>query len=238
VSLAGLLPQWGLAGQGGGALGRFGDRLKEGLRRGAGLPGFVASRVLAEFREPINRSAAMFVGDVLAYLHDRGDTAAIGTIARRFLSVLRKARTNSPADEPLIVVSHSMGGQIVYDALTTFIPEMPEFRDLRIDFWCATASQVALFEELKLFLASSDAFHSGTKVPFPNRKHLGGWWNVWDHNDFISYTAQDIFDGVDDESFDTGRSILGAHSGYLTLPSFYRRFANKLSAAADSEWYR
>jgi hypothetical protein len=31
-----------------------------------------------------------------------------------------------------------MAGQIVYDAITHFLPGDPSFRDVRIDFWCAT----------------------------------------------------------------------------------------------------
>ena len=130
-----------------------------------------------------------------------------------------------------------MGGQIVYDAVTAFLPAIDAAGELRIDFWCASASQVGLFEEMNMFLTHSAGRAPG-KVPSPGRTHLGGWWNVWDHNDFISYTAAPIIDGVDDESFDTGMSLVSAHSGYLTRPSFYRRFAAKLAAARAAGWHR
>lgn len=231
------LPREDLAGMGGdGFLSRLGDRVKEAAGRGVGVPGYVASRVVAEFREPINDMASLFVGDVFAYLHDRGDAGAVGEIPMRLLCALRRARDAAPPEEPLVVVSHSMGGQIVYDAVTHFLPKLADFGDLRVDYWCATASQVGLFEELKLFLESSKEYATGSKVPFPGR--LGGWWNVWDHNDFISYTGKDIFDGIDDEPFDTGMTLIGAHSGYLVRPSFYRRLAGKLRDAAEAGWHR
>jgi hypothetical protein len=233
------LPEAALAGMGGGGrLARLGDRVRESLDRGAGVPGYVASRMAAEFRRPLNDIATMFVGDVLVYLNHRGDTTAVGEIPRRFLDALRRATDAATAGEPVVVVSHSMGGQIVYDAVTTFLPKMTENRGLRVDYWCATASQVGLFEELKLFLASSQAYAMDSKVPYPDRRHLGGWWNVWDHNDFISYTGKAIFDGVDDEPFDAGMTLAGAHSGYLIRPSFYRRLAGKLAQSAASGWHR
>ena len=231
------LPEATLAGMGGGRLARLSDRVRESLGRGTGVPGYVASRIAAEFRRPLNDIATMFIGDVFVYLNHRGDPTAVGEIPRRFLDALHKAGSSAPG-EPMVVVSHSMGGQIVYDAITTFLPEMAENRGLRIDYWCAAASQVGLFEELKLFLASSPDYGTGSKVPYPDRRHLGGWWNVWDHNDFISYTGKTIFDGLDDERFDTGMTLVGAHSGYLIRPSFYRRLADKLAQAAASGWYR
>jgi hypothetical protein len=130
-----------------------------------------------------------------------------------------------------------MGGQIVYDSVTDFLPNGPD-KNLRVDYWCATASQVGLFEELKLFRASSSSYLAGTPVPFPDRRYLGGWWNVWDHNDFLSFTVKGIVSGVDDESFDSGKGLTSAHSGYLVRPSFYRRLADKLARARNGGWGR
>jgi hypothetical protein len=128
-----------------------------------------------------------------------------------------------------------MGGQIVYDAVSHFLPGNPEFQGLKINFWCATASQVGFFEEAKLFRASSRENLPGHPVLFPD-KHLGVWWNVWDHNDVISYTARDIVMSVDDEPFDSGMSLFYAHGGYLDRPSFYRLFAKKLESAKMRGW--
>ena len=93
---------------------------------------------------------------------------------------------------------------------------------------------------MKLFLNSSPEYGKshGNKVPFPDRRILGGWWNVWDHSDFISYTAESVFEGVDDERYDSGMSVLRAHGGYLVRASFYRRFAAKLEDARRWDWWR
>jgi hypothetical protein len=99
---------------------------------------------------------------------------------------------------------------------------------------------VGLFEELKLFAASDPQFsrQSNKAAPFPDRRYLGGWWNVWDHNDFLSFTVKSIFAGVDDAEFNTGMSLIHAHSGYVERPSFYRAFADKLVAAREENWWR
>jgi len=224
-----------LVAQGTGTWSRIIDRVGETASRAVGAPAFAISTVVAESREPINRLVTLFFGDVFAYLDTRGDEAAPGRIPKVVLDTLREAKNAAP-QEPLIVLTHSMGGQIIYDILTYFLPKLQS--DLRIDFWCATASQVGLFEEMKRFLASSDQYSKakGNKVPFPDPKYLGGWWNVWDHNDFLSYTAGPIIEGVDDESYDSGVSLFKAHGEYLMRPSFYRKFAAKLTVAKKRNW--
>jgi hypothetical protein len=119
--------------------------------------------------------------------------------------------------------------------VSSLLPNDPDRSHVKVDFWCATASQVGFFEEAKLFLASEPRYRTGRPVPFPQR-NLGVWWNVWDHNDFISFSAADIFQGVDDEAYDSGMSLLAAHGGYLKRPGFYRRCAEKLEQAKRNDW--
>lgn len=220
---------------------RFKDRLGEAVGRIGSIPGFVVSRVLAELRKPLNDKVTLFLGDVFTYLDARGDAQAPGDIPLRVLARLQAVKAGQrDRQEPLVVLSHSMGGQIVYDLVTCFIPQIPAYHDLRIDFWCATASQVGLFEEMKRFLNSQDRYgkQHNNRVPFPDRRYLGGWWNVWDHNDFISYSAKSIISDVDDENYNSGMSVLHAHSGYFARPSFYRDFADKLQSAGKQNWWR
>jgi hypothetical protein len=210
----------------------------EGIKRGANSAGHVAARAVAEIKSPVNRFITTFIGDVFAYLHERGDYRSPGWIPSRFLECVGEARRNKLErdGEPLIVMSHSMGGQIVYDAVTHFLPRMDEFNDTKIDFWVATASQVGLFEELKLFLESSEDYtlETGEPAPFPDSRYLGYWWNVWDHNDVVSYSVRGIIDGVDDEAYSTGLFVVGAHGGYLEMPSFFRKFARKVESVLGS----
>lgn len=225
-----------LAGQGASAFERLGQRIQEALDRGSSGAGYVTARLVAEFRRPINDLAATFIGDVFEYLSRRGSVQTLGPIPERFIAALERARVFADQGEPVVVISHSMGGQIVYDSVTSLLPNMADRARFRIDYWCATASQIGLFEELKLFLASSQKYRTGSPVPFPDRRYLGGWWNVWDHNDFLSFTVKGIVADVDDEPFDSGMSLASAHSGYLVRPSFYRKLARKLSEAQRRDW--
>jgi hypothetical protein len=226
-----------LIGQGTGLGAKLRDRLSEAVKRGGSAPAYAASLVAAEIRPWLNELASLFIGDVLEYLNKRGDAQQPGPIPQLVLDALDKAHRDklTKHGEPLVVITHSMGGQLIYDAVTHFIPNAAQYKGIKIDFWCATASQVGFFEELKLFKLRSDAVKAPKLMPFPHA-HLGVWWNVWDTNDFLSYTAQSIFDGVQDESYDSGLSLVTSHSGYLRRPSFYRKLSAKLEQAAKSNW--
>lgn len=215
------------------------DRLGETLNRSVSLPGFVATRVFTEVRRPLNDFVTLFFGDVFKYLRARGNATALGEIPQIVLAELDKAiAIQQHTKEAIVVLSHSMGGQIIYDLVTHFLPKLPQYQNARIDFWCATASQVGFFEELKLFLESQPDFSmsTGNLAPYPNRTHLGKWWNVWDPNDFISYSVKGIIADVDDEVYDSGMGVIRAHGGYLERPSFFRTFARKIKMAKQQNW--
>lgn len=223
-----LAEQTAIAGMGFDWLDGIGSRVKEALSRGVSAPGYVLGRAVAEFRKPMNNFISVFLGDVFEYLKERGTSDSPGPIQKRFLDPLSRAdKRKRDTGEPIVVLSHSMGGQVVYDAVTYFLPDNEQRRSIKIDFWCATASQVALFEELKLFKNDSDEIREPNKVAFP-AANLGHWWNVWDHNDFISFTGSEIFEGIVDESYDSGMGLVDSHGGYLERPSFFRKFANQL----------
>jgi hypothetical protein len=226
----------GLIAQGAGPFSKVMDTVRETVSRVANAPGAAVSTALLELRRPLNNLVTLFSGDVFVYLMTRADSAHPGKIPSLVMQALDDARAAEP-NEAMVVLSHSMGGQIIYDLVTHFLPAKAGGR---IDFWAATASQVGLFEEEKLFLASASTHSAANtnKAPFPDRKYLGGWWNVWDSNDVMSYTADPIFDGVDDESYSSGVSLIQAHGEYLQRPSFYRRFAAKLTLAKQANWNR
>ena len=196
-------------------------RLKEAVGRAESAPGYLLTKALTEFRRPANDLVTLFMGDVFAYIDSRTQKDPNRNIALRVLDTIVSARRDpAQAGEPLVLLTHSMGGQIAYDLITEFLPRHPEAKRLRVDFWCATASQVGLFEEMKRFLASTTKYSkkANNQVPYPSREQLGVWWNVWDSNDFISYTARPVFVnysasplryGVIDEEYPTGRSVLG-----------------------------
>ena len=129
------------------------------------------SVALAELRAPLNDIFSIFLGDAFVYLNRRRDgQGRPGAIPALVIDKLRDMRANqlARANEPIVLLTHSMGGQIAYDMVTHFLPSDPALADIRIDFWCAAASQVGFFEEAKLFIASRPEHQAA--IPPPGRQ--------------------------------------------------------------------
>jgi hypothetical protein len=224
------------------------DFLPTLVKRSNDLLGYFLTRVVDQARKPINKQVTLFLGDVFTYLDKRGTPKEPGEITKQLLDKLKKAHDNKneKGGEPIVVLSHSMGGQLVYDAVSYYLPEMskmPEYEsegysDIRIDFWCAAASQVGLFREMNLFHTDIEsASQSSKKISFPD-KHLKIWWNLWDANDYLSFTAEPFFEDVLDDLYDSGQSFAKAHISHFDQTDFYKEFSLMLKEAKDADWHR
>lgn len=202
------------------------DSLKEGVSRlfnaAPDATTEVAGRLL---RKKLNATITRFAGDAFVYLNNRGTVDNPGPIVSTVLADLRKASAISKAEgEPLVVIAHSFGGEIVYDILTYFDP------GITVDCLITVGSQVGLFEEMKLYKVSSPILPPnppGGRVVRP--VSLKRWLNVFDTNDVLSYQLEPVVERVSDFHYDTGYSSLGAHGGYFMRPSFYKRMAKQLA---------
>ncbi|MFE3636721.1 hypothetical protein [Streptomyces sp. NPDC059168] len=201
------------------------------LRNGARRLGRAAKERTKEraLRRPVrllrDRAASaipLFIGDITEYLAHRGSRSVPGPIVQRVVGTLEQACAERTPELPLYVVAHSMGGNIVYDILTHFRP------DLSVDFLVTVGSQTGLFEELKLFRGSDPSLGAdGSKVhSLPN---VSRWLNVVDLNDPLAFNAEPIFDGVVDYNY--ASKALWAHSAWLHQPTFHARLASRLTAA-------
>lgn len=207
-------------------LGDWMDSLRESLDRLAGLPGDAfASAVVGLARKSAHAKASRFLGDVFMYLNKRGTPAQPGKILEGVLARLRQAHAAKQAgDDRLIVIGHSLGGVMMYDILTSFAP------DVKVDVFITVGSQVALFEEMALYLSSAKEPPAHPETDRLERPaSVAHWLNVYDTNDVFSFRAQKVFSGVDDYRFDTGYGLLEAHGGYFARPSFYKRLAARLN---------
>lgn len=206
------------------------DAIKEGASRlGSALP-HAGSELLGRFgREKLNLVVARFAGDGFVYLKNRGTKANPGDIVSTVLNALNDAKSyaeNSPDDNKLIVIAHSFGGEIIYDIMTYFDP------DLQIDCLITVGSQVGLFAEMQLYVESESNLPKNPPPPkglIPKPANLKRWINVFDLNDVFSYRIEPVFSGCSDFHYDTGYGTLGAHSGYFLRPSFYKRLASRLN---------
>jgi hypothetical protein len=164
------------------------NRLSEGLIRVRGSAGRLLGRGATKLlRSKLHERGALFIGDVMNYLNERGPTRAdAGPIATSVMNAIDHATANAP-NTPLVIIAHSMGGNIAYDVLSHFRP------DLECDLLLTVGSQVGLFEELCLLAR-------GKHERCPDLQRVGKlpnvrrWVNVFDYNDVLGFAASKIFD--------------------------------------------
>lgn len=197
-----------------------------------------------EFRSRVGKPAALFLGDIFAYLRQndapaglrttdrapapgRGETAPDwGPIARGVADAVVAAQAEARSGDPLVIVAHSMGGNIVYDVLSGLLG--PE--DVQVDLLVTVGSQVGLFEELKLFSSSRSDLPGPTSVKVPRPRTVRRWINVFDYSDPLSFVTAPVFDGVEDLLYRTGR--IRAHSAYFLQPRFHALLASRAGRIA------
>lgn len=182
---------------------------------------FASTKLLGWTRDGLNANLGRFFGDVFIYFNGRGDVAAPGMIPQRVITGFDEAVAGAPPTEPLVIVGHSLGGVISFDLLSHFRP------DLTVDLFVSAGSQVAHFEEIKLFKASDKDVKPPNKAATPdNIKH---WINVYDEVDIFAYACDDVFDRVDlDVRYDTQTYVIKSHSEYFQQERFYERLRARI----------
>jgi hypothetical protein len=218
---ADAVPPWEALGVGQAIWGRFSAgafRLRQEVGAFAGKP---AWNLLRELLVP---TVPRFIGDVFAYLDRRGTSERPGPIIEIVLDALKQGSALRTAEDPLIVIGHSLGGVVTYDVLSGFAP------DMSVDVFCTVGSQVALFEEMKLFAASDPGVSAAKRNNVQKPANIAHWINVFDYNDVLSYKLQPVFDGVTDYPYQGG-ALLHAHGAYFGQPTFFQRLAARVRVA-------
>lgn len=197
-----------------GALRRGADRIR------AAVSSFLGREASDRIRPVVLQSLANFLGDVFVYLHQQGEAGAIDAAVEEDLRAAAAERTD---DDPLVVVAHSMGGNITYDLLTSTC------KDVDVDLYVTVGTQIGFFEELKLFRSSDPKIPgNGQEARVPRLPNVKRWINIFDYSDFLGFEAGSIIEGVEDHSYRTG-ALLKAHSQYFLQPGFHERLLRKAS---------
>lgn len=203
------------------AFDRIGDlflRIKSRPARLGTLP------LLAHFRQDLHLNLARFVGDIFEYLRQRETSVGAGPIVGEVLGAIEQAIRSAPDEEPLIIMTHSMGGNIVYDIVTHYAPT------LQVDAWISVAAQVGQLEELKFFRKSDPRIEAPRKISGLHPR-VGCWLNVYDAADPFAFLAEPVFSDAEDILFKTSSSVSASHGAYFMRLGFYDLVREQLEAA-------
>jgi hypothetical protein len=183
---------------------------------------FASTRLLAWAREPLNETLTRFFGDIFVYLDKRGNKQTTGDIPTIVLNAIQKVKASLAANEPLIIIGHSLGGVITFDLLSHFCPT------LEVDLFVSVESQVALFEEMKLY-KESDKSIRGPEQKAKTPLNIRRWINIYDEVDVFAYSADRVFDRVDMEArYDSQTYTVKAHGACFQQERFYRKLSDRI----------
>ena len=178
--------------------------------------------LLRKYREQLSKGSFLFFGDIFEYIK-RGQ-GPDGTIKNRVRDQLKEmAQLNRDDGEPLVVISHSFGGEVVYDLLTS-----GELKNMPIDLWVTVGSQVGLFAEMAIFDTSPQEKPESGNLAKP--AGVEQWINIYDTVDVFSFLCEPVFGeaAVTDIKLGTG-TVKTSHGAYFTNPRFYEIITEKLS---------
>jgi hypothetical protein len=213
-----------LGGGWGGKLREATDRVREFFARAAQAPSRIPSVLALRLtRGALHPVITRFSGDVFEYLLRRGNAQSPGPIVRTVLASIDAALARRP-DEPLIVITHSMGGNIFYDILTHYRP------NLEAEVWVSVGGQVGLFEEMKLFHESDLSIKTPRKIDQLGRR-VRCWLNVYDPADPAAFLAAPVFQNVKDIPFSTGAGDYHTHLNYFKRLRLYASLHSELEGA-------
>ncbi len=146
--------------------------------------------LLRTMRPNITQITVRFFGDVFYYQTYRGTKDKPGSIVSTVgKDLLEARRIADDLPEKLIVVGHSMGGNILYDLLTYFEP------NLKVDMLVTVGCQASLFKQLGLFTKQKEDEILGSfgKVKAPEPTGVDKWLNIFDPQDVLGFAFEPEF---------------------------------------------
>lgn len=176
-------------------------------------------------REVLSPKIAIFIGDVFRYLKSGQSRDDIRCVVA---DAIDAAAAAAHADqEKLILAAHSMGGVILYDLLSdpAWLADFETRHGfpLHIDLFVTIGSQVAVFEEMRVYTASNPTQVGKTAKP----ACVTLWWNVFNKMDVLSFLTESTFNESVDFAVDTMAGVMDAHGAYFVNALFYERLRKR-----------
>jgi len=176
-----------------------------------------ATALTQPMRKLFHERMFFFIGDAFSYFGQRGTPEAPGAVIARVSQAVSQARSMVTAADPeLIVIAHSMGGNIICDFVSYFERETP------IDLLITVGSQFPLFADLQMFPGL------GTTKPFPKPDSVKRWVNIYDMNDVFAFAAQPLFEKIEDHHYASGRIGTTTHADCFKFISLYEHMAQAI----------
>lgn len=155
-------------------------------------------------RRHVMAALAIAIGDVLVHANH----------SQRILQRVHDVVVAIPADEPLTIVGHSLGGIIAF--------EYCRITDRPIQMLVTVGSQVGLFGELGVFDCLVDEKTSKLLPAIRTRR----WLNLYDTDDILSFLVAPVFTGAVDREVNTRAPFPPAHSEYWNCAETYQYIVN------------
>lgn len=211
-------------------LGGLMDSVSAGWRRRSGdSRRRILGSIYGLVRTQYQRASGEFTGDLILYQRHQ---AALH--ARIWETVMQHAPGYGLAEQPIDVISHSLGGAMVFDLAVAGFPT------LHVGEFLTCASQISYFHVIGCSPASIDPTGSGAPVTLPAT--IRRWTNFFVPLDPWAFLAAPLFtmaDGAvpDDVEVYAGergdRVLTHAASYYWTHPVFMASVRDRLGLTAD-----
>lgn len=168
-------------------------------------------------RDQVSRKGLRFFGDVFVYLHTGLAGEIIQRVSTGVLSAWKIAKQNN---EPLVVVTHSFGSELLYEGLTGAVAGMNE---VEVRLWVSAGAQTSLFAEMALYASSDKTLPSAARAVLGKPAQVKKWINFFDAADALSFLHKPVFGDVTDIEVREGANLKTAHGHYFLATSFYER---------------
>jgi hypothetical protein len=171
-------------------------------------------RVFEQLRAQLHQDLRHYFLDEYTYMGERQNSTRSESITAEVLQALLNAPKGYP-NEPLITITHGIGGMILYDILTR---EQP---DLHVDIWISVAPHYTFVESSGQI--QRQVAQASTSQPSSSLEAVVGYWlHVADPSDFLSFQTPRFPQSIDEIQLTLpGMGTLKTHNTYFVSAQFY-----------------
>jgi hypothetical protein len=182
------------------------------------LCGAMNITVVGPLRRLFQKQIGFVLGDAFIYFgSNEPKTGKHAAVVSRISDAINRAdAARTTEDDRLILVGHSMGGNILCDVLTS------QLKDCKVECLITVGSQIPIFFHLGLLNGLKNAAGAIQRPSCVAR-----WLNVFDRNDPLGFSIPNAPSDIEEYEYRT-RTLWGTHSAYFEQVSFYERLSRRV----------